>query len=222
MSKFFRFLSFNYLAAILKQRRFVKKFRQRNLKIGLYCDIDNSVFGNNVYLGAKVVFVNSTIDNHSYISNRTEIRDTSIGKFCSIATDIKIVLGHHPTHLISLHPAFYANNKGFETFADKNYFEEYHKVVIGNDVWIGEGVVIPGGVTIGDGAIIAARSVVTKDVEPYSVIGGVPAKHIKYRFSEEERANLIRFKWWDKDDEWLKENYKFFLNSELFFSKIGK
>lgn len=92
-------------------------------------------------------------------------------------------------------------------------------VEIGNDVWIGSHVLIMDGVKIGDGAIIAAGAVVTKDVEPYSIVGGVPARHIRYRFSEEQIKKLLQLKWWEKDFGWIKEHYRDFRNINEFIAK---
>ena len=132
-----------------------------------------------------------------------------------------IGLGKHPVHFVSTHPAFYSSHKQFITFADKNdYFEEYEKVTIGNDVWIGTRVMIIDGVSIGDGAIIAAGAIVTKNVEPYSIVGGVPAKLIRNRFNDQDIEFLKKFKWWNKDFEWIKSNYYKFKNIELFIKNF--
>lgn len=103
----------------------------------------------------------------------------------------------------------------------KNTNNKNYKVAvkIGNDVWIGTGVLILEGVTIGDGAVVAAGAVVTKDVEPYAIVGGVPAKVIRYRHTEEQRDKLIEFKWWDKDLDWIKNNAELFCNVGDFVSK---
>lgn len=112
------------------------------------------------------------------------------------------------------------------SFVEENKFNEVKKVnddyfiVVGNDVWIGDRVLIMGGVTIGDGACIAAGSVVTKDVEPYSIVGGVPARVIKYRFTEEQRNYLIDFKWWNKGNEWLKQNVDYMSDIDSFFKNF--
>jgi acetyltransferase-like isoleucine patch superfamily enzyme len=129
-----------------------------------------------------------------------------IGKFCSIGPEFKCGIGKHPSQkYVSTSPVFYSNGGQLPlSFVSKNYFDEYDTTIIGNDVWIGSDVIIMDGVNIGDGAIIASGAVVTKDVEPYSVVGGIPARHIRYRFNPEEIAFLLDFKWWDKDREWLK------------------
>lgn len=204
------------------RNKILRQNANKKLKLGLGCGIHNVNFGTNVFIGTKVNLTNTQIGDHSYINSNSIIRDTSIGKFCSIASNVKIVLGSHPTHLVSTHPAFYANNKGFETFADKTYFQEYYPVTIGNDVWIGEDVMIPGGVKIGNGAIIASRSVVTKDVPPYAVVGGVPAKTIKYRFPKEIVDRLLKIEWWNMPDIHLKNNFLKFHEIEKFISFFEK
>ncbi len=200
-----------------KRYKVYKNNKEKNIKMGLGCSINNVTFGNYNYLGNNVTLLNTSLGDYSYINSNTKIRNTKIGKFCSIASEVKIVLGWHPTGLISTHPAFYSTNKLFKTFSRENYFKEYRDVKIGNDVWIGEEVMIPGGIKIGDGAVIAARSVVTKDVPPYAVVGGIPGKIIKYRFKQEEINFLLDFKWWDKEEKWFEENHTLFLDKIIFF-----
>ncbi len=194
----------------------LQKFKGTELRLGLGAKLENSRVGNRVFVGANTVLINSSMGDHSYINANSLLKFTTVGKFCSIGPGVKIGLGNHPLDLVSTHPAFYSNNKPFTTFADTMYFEEYQPVIIGNDVWIGEDVMIPGGVTIGDGAAIAARAVVTKDVDPYAFVGGVPAKLIKYRFTEEIRSALLRIKWWNKDSGWLNANFKHFHDPKKF------
>ena len=205
-----------------KRRKILSNNKNIGLNLGIGCGIHNVEFGQDVYLGNYVSLTNVKIGSHSYVNSNTIIRDTVIGKFCSIAANVKIVMGSHPTNFISTHPSFYANNKVFKTFAKETLVQEFFPVEIGNDVWIGEEVMIPGGIKIGDGAVVASRAVVTKDVEPYSVVGGVPAKHIKYRFTKEEIKELLKYKWWKKNDDWLERNYKIFQNTNHFFNKIKK
>ena len=89
-------------------------------------------------------------------------------------------------------------------------------------MWIGSGAYIKSGVRIGDGAVIGAGAVVTKDVEPYAIVGGIPAKVIRYRFSREQIEALLNIKWWNKDDKWLEENGKFFVDIQQFINKFQK
>lgn len=138
----------------------------------------------------------------------------SIGRYCSIAGGIKTGLAEHPIDFLSTHPLFYgqwrewselgdfyslnhefvmkAKNCSVERLAERN-----QQIVIGNDVWIGENVTILRGVSIGDGAVVASGALVTRDVEPYSIVGGIPAKLIKYRFESEVRQRLMNIQWWD-------------------------
>ena len=112
---------------------------------------------------------------------------------------------------MSSHPIFYSIACQSQiTFADKSYFKENSHTNIGNDVWIGTRSIINDGITIGDGAIIAAGSVVTKDVAPYAVVGGVPAKIIRYRFNDEDIEFLKKISWWNNDINWIKINFDSF------------
>lgn len=222
INKFIKSISFKAFYQKWKRQKIYSKNKGKNLKLNLGCSIMNVKFGNHIYIGRDVSLINIEIGDHSYVNSSSQIRNANIGKFCSIASNVKIVLGWHPVDLITTHPAFYSNNKSFTTFSKKNYFKEYKSVIIGNDVWIGEEVMIPGGVKIGDGAIIAARSVVTKDIPPYTMVGGIPAKIIKYRFNSDEITILLDFKWWDKDEEWFRKYYHKFLNKDIFFNWIKK
>jgi acetyltransferase-like isoleucine patch superfamily enzyme len=138
--------------------------------------------------------------------------NTKVGKFCSIGPNVLCVPEKHPSNtFVSTHPIFFSTLKQTQiTFADKNYYQEVEAVKIGNDVWVGANAIILGGLEIGDGAIIAAGAVVTKNILPYAIVGGAPAKLIRYRFHKNEIDFLSKLKWWDKDIDWLKNNYKLF------------
>jgi acetyltransferase-like isoleucine patch superfamily enzyme len=182
--------------------------------------------------GSSVVYSNNDLRGSflgfgSYIAPNSDTSNTIIGRFCSIGSNVRTCLGMHPVEkFVSTHPAFFSVSKeaGF-VFAKEQLFKEHkfvekNKVVkIGNDVWIGNNVLIFDGVTIGDGAIIGAGSIVTKDIEPYSVSAGVPAKTIKYRFKKEHIDFLLKFKWWEKDFKWIEKNAYLFDDIEKFYQK---
>lgn len=136
-----------------------------------------------------------------------------MGKFCSLSKNVTIFLGgEHRTDWITTFPF----SALFEEAAHvKGHPATKGDVIIGNDVWIGFGVTILSGVTIGDGAAIAAQSVVTSSVKPYEIVGGNPAKHIKFRFNEETIAKLLAIRWWDWDLEKIKANVDLLLQPDV-------
>lgn len=175
-------------------------------------------FGHWVKIKPKTVISGSCIGNYTYIGKKCYMPETKIGSFCSISDNIQIISETHPTRdYLSTSPVFYStNNVCGKSFAKNQSFQErirvdkHYRVVIGNDVWVGINSIIIGGVTIGDGAIIAAGSVVTKDVPPFAVVGGVPAKIIRYRFTPEDIQKVQEMQWWDWDDLKIENNYHLF------------
>lgn len=158
----------------------------------------------------------------TYVHRGSVLRNVKVGRFCGIGENVNIRLFEHPIDMVAISPCFYRKAHTLKTFVDENLFEdlkcdsEGYSVVIGNDVWIGGNVSIKSGVTIGDGAVIGAGAVVTKDVEPYAIMGGVPAKMIRYRFAPEKIEALLRIKWWDKECAWFEENAKYFADVDKF------
>ena len=177
----------------------------------------NCKLGNHTIILSNVSLSNVTIGDYSYVSSN--INNATIGKFCSIAKFCRIGIGKHPSrNFVSTFPAFYLKNHiGCKiSFSNEDLFNEFERIEIGNDVWIGINSVILDGVKIGDGAIIGAGSVVTKDVDDYAIVGGVPAKLIRYRFSREQNEFLKQLKWWDKDIVWIKNHQHLFHNIDEF------
>jgi acetyltransferase-like isoleucine patch superfamily enzyme len=198
------------------------KYAGKRLRIGYMADIKKTVFGRNNTVNKHARLRNATVGDFTYVAKNTELNNVRLGKFCSIGPYILCGLGAHPSRtFVSTHPVFYSTlGQGGEVWVQKDLFDEYPVTTIGNDVWIGANTVIRDGVTIGNGAIIAAGSVVTGDVEPYAVMGGVPAKLIRKRFTEEEILFLEEFKWWDKDPGWIKENRQYFLDIQQLVRKF--
>jgi acetyltransferase-like isoleucine patch superfamily enzyme len=126
----------------------------------------------------------------------------TIGNFCSIGGNVNIYLGgNHRIDWVSTYPFGHIHQNTFDNFKGEGHPSTKGDVIIGNDVWIGDNVTIMSGVTIGDGVVIANNSHVIKDIEPYSLVGGNPAKLIKYRFTHEQIKKLLEIKWWFWDDE---------------------
>jgi len=124
-----------------------------------------------------------------------------VDNFCSIATNVNVYVGgNHNTNWISTYPFGHIHQNIFNDFNGVGHPSTRGDVIIGNDVWIGANVTIMSGVNIGDGAVIANNSHVVKNCEPYSLVGGNPAKHIKYRFTQEQIEKLLKIKWWYWDD----------------------
>ena len=160
------------------------------------------------------------IGNYTFIGKNTYIENcSSIGSFCSISFDVKIGLRNHHLKTISTSPYFYRKSKGWVK-KDNSPVED--PVFIGHDVLISSNVVILDGVTIGTGAVIASGAVVNKNVPPYAIVGGVPAKVIKYRFDDKTIKNLLESKWWQMEEGMLKEKWKDFDNPNEFLKNIKK
>ena len=158
--------------------------------------------GKNVFIGAFNNLNNVQIGDFTYIAGKSRIRNAKIGSYTSIAKGLNTGFGTHPTNFFSTSPIFHSINNVFKKkYILENNFEEFKETKIGNDVWIGLNVILMDGVNIGDGSIIAAGSVVTKNVPPYSIVGGVPAKLIKMRFDNDTINVLQNSKWWENDAE---------------------
>lgn len=165
-----------------------------------------------IYRGVKAK--RAVIGAHSYIAANTEIENAEIGKYCSIADHCRIGMSGHSLQYMSTSPIFTQTMNALqERWIDKNVFEhksEEERSYLGNDVWVGSHVLINGGVRIGNGACIAAGAVVVKDVPPYAIVGGVPAKIIRYRFSGDVISKLEDLKWWDMPEHELKKHITLF------------
>ncbi len=184
-----------------------------------------STFGRYTEIASGTKFVNSELGDYSYAMERCDIMSTSIGKFVNVASEVRINPGNHPTEWVSQHHFLYRKVRyGFGEENDQAYFawRKRQRVHIGHDVWIGHKAVILAGVQVGNGAVIGAGAVVTKDVAPYSIVGGVPAVKIGRRFNPPIVREIEAIAWWDWDHEQLAERLEDFKDIRKFLDLYGK
>lgn len=212
-------------------------FNGRILEHPLYrdCKLSKSSYTKNSYLEGKNLLYDGArlMDSYlgccSYLGQGAAIVQAKVGRYTCIGPQVRIITGQHPiSDMVSVHPAFYSINHiiGYSyvkenKFVETRKAEQNYAVVIGNDVWIGMDARIMEGVTIADGSVIAAGAVVVKNTEPYEVVGGIPAQHIKYRFEKEEREKLLKIQWWNKDLEWIKKHAEEFSNIRKFLKSVS-
>jgi phosphonate metabolism protein (transferase hexapeptide repeat family) len=164
--------------------------------------------GRSASVGERVVLRDVTLGDWSYFERHAEAIYADIGKFCSIAANARINALEHPIERITQHKISYRPNEYFRFLGVDQQFRARRagkRVTIGHDVWIGHGAVILPGVSIGNGAVVGANSVVTRDVGPYEIVAGVPAKPIRKRFPDEIAARIEALAWWDFSREMLFE-----------------
>ena len=204
---------------LCKKIYFLLKYRKKHLKlhrnvnIGIHSEFEgyNVIKRDSSFVGKMGIC--------SYIGSDCSI-EGSIGRFCSIGNDVKSISGTHPINgYISTSPVFYSTrNQCGISFVKKNMLDESSKgVTIGNDVWICSGAKLMDGIIVGDGSVIGAGAIVTKNVPPYAVVAGVPAKVIKYRFSEERIQELLKRAWWNLPFDVLRRNVEKFQDEKEYF-----
>ena len=186
-------------------------------RFDLTSQIIESEFEKHVTIFDTTKLYKCKIGAYSYIQMNGRIFNCEIGRFCSIAASVSIAPGMHDLNIVTTHPSFYFFTKSIpKIFVTEDKLELYKKVTIGHDVWIGEKVVILDGVKVGNGSVIASGAIVIKDVEPYTIVGGVPAKYIKHRFDEETIEIFQKSEWWNYSDEWFEKNHDLMLDISSF------
>ncbi len=176
------------------------KFRYPNAIIDPGCCASkDTIIGNKTHLLKNTIINHSKIGFFTYVGRDSLIQNTTIGNYCSISHEFICGLGNHPIDKFSTSPLFYKAHNTFNVHVveQNSNYQDYNAIEIGNDVWIGARVIVLDGVKIGNGAVIATGAVVTKDVPPYAIVGGVPAKIIKYRFDATQQDALLNSEWWN-------------------------
>lgn len=182
--------------------------RQATFADNCYCK--GSFLGHGVLINKGAFILNSKIDDKSQIGFNTKVMHSQIGKYCSISWDCSI---GGPNHSIRTLSTF--NHRNQSHYSEK-------ECIIGNDVWMGAGVIMMRGITVGNGAVIGGGSVLTHSVLPYEIVAGCPARHLGWRFDEEIRIRLENLKWWDLPEELIQQNLEIFDEevNELTIKKI--
>ena len=185
--------------------------------------IQNCTLGRYVEIGDRCVLEETAVGDYTYCFGSNDVIYTTLGKFNSIATGVRISPVQHPakTRAAAHHFTYRCSHYGFGPDDEGliQWRRETSHVTTGNDVWIGHNAVVMGGVTLGDGAVVGAGAVVTHDVAPYEIVGGVPARHIGWRYAPEVIAAMERIRWWDWSHETLKERLRDFDDVERFCAR---
>jgi|SRR5690554_2375530 len=195
---------------IYRSVRIVESVVENNCVIGDFSRLTNSKLNgfNRVDRNSLVYF--SELGKATYLGSNSVIMHTDIGKFCSLSWGITIGPANHDYNKLTTHDFVYNNFYDLNPTSEPVYNRFSKRTVIGNDVWVGTGVTIANGIKIGDGAVIGANTIVTKDVEPYSIIIGNPGRVLKKRFTETQINELLELKWWDLPMNTIKDNFEMF------------
>lgn len=198
------------------------KFKQPKSRIASSSNVSlNTVINEKVKILEHCSIGSCEIGRYTYIGNNCVFERTQIGSFTSIGAQVICGMGSHPLNLISTYPGFYTKEAtGAEWLGNLIDYNDKKTTTIGSDVWIGIRAIIISGISVGHGSVIAAGSVVTKDVPPYAIVGGVPAKIIRYRFKPEDIEKLLILKWWEFPIYSITSAAKYCQNTDLFIENL--
>ena len=201
-----------------KKKSYIKKINKSlNCKFSLNTKLQNASIEGMSFSGSGCNLQFAKIGKGTYFGDRVSLPKSVIGRYSSLASDIRVVYRTHPLNEVTSYPFDFFDKTKWKD----EIFIDGKTVIIGNDVWIGNDVLIKGGIKIGDGAVIGMGAVVTKDVPPYAIVGGNPAKIIRMRFDENIINELIAISWWNWDIKTIEERKLDFSNVNLFVEKYG-
>lgn len=191
-------------------------------RLGARCVVDTHstlhgcVLAADVAIQTRCTLRDVSIGAYSYVAREAFLADVAVGAFASIGPRTLLGCGEHPADLVSTAPVFFSTRRQCGvSFAASDHAVERRTIILGNDVWLGAQVFVRDGVVIGDGAIIAAGAVVTSDVPAYAIVGGVPAKLIRYRFPADAIRRLLALRWWTWDETRLRAAQPWFAQSDI-------
>ncbi|QKF81720.1 type B chloramphenicol O-acetyltransferase [Halarcobacter ebronensis] len=196
----------NYFESPFKGKLLIEQVKNPNIKVGRFSYYSGYYHGHSFDDCARYL-----------LADRNDVDQLIVGSFCSIGTGASFIMAGNQGHRydwVSSFPFFYMDEE--PSFAGAvDAFQKAGDTIIGNDVWIGSEAMIMPGIKVGDGAVIGSRALITKDVEPYTIIGGNPAKVIKKRFSEEEISMLLEIRWWDWSLDKIKKAMPLLCSSDI-------
>ncbi|MDP3301479.1 MAG: CatB-related O-acetyltransferase [Sulfuricurvum sp.] len=198
-----------------------RRFPMSTIHTGSIADFSSTLESYSV-LFPDTILIRSSLGRYSYAQSGSVINNAQIGPFCSIAANVHIGLASHPIDGVSSSPVFYDPSQPLPHFliSTSHYKDNSPATTVHADVWIGQGAMIKAGLTVGIGAVIGAGALVTRDVEAYSVVGGVPAREIKKRFDDDVCQRLLTSRWWEFDETKLEKLAPLFTNPKAFLDAV--
>lgn len=201
---------------VYNNARVVNSTLMENVVIADFARVYDSILEENTRAERNNIIVNSRIGRYTYFGKDAYVNNADIGRFCSISWGVTIGPPQHEYNRVTSHEFLYSDRYSLRPKEiQPAYNQNPQKTIIGNDVWIGADVIIMNGIKVGDGAVIGANATVTKDIPPYAIVVGSPAKVVKFRFEHEIIEELRKIKWWDFSAEFIRENFQLFALDDI-------